>query len=126
MDLKPIPAFYCCYFLRSAQGEGAKRRFFYIGSTPHPRRRLAQHNGQEGGGAVQTRIKGRPWEMTCIVTGFPSRVAALQFEYVGPFLLFAKEPEPDEISRRAPLVSTSSMTRLDTRHQGSQVQATCN
>ena len=79
MEPRSIPAFYCCYLLRSTKNPTALP---YIGSTPNPRRRLAQHNGRYKGGAVRTSHKDlRPWEMTVIVTGFPSRISALQFEW---------------------------------------------
>lgn len=74
MEHKQLPPIYGVYLLQSAV---AKRT--YIGSTPNPLRRLKQHNGLTKGGAYAT--KGhRPWKMAIFVSGFPSKVAALQFE----------------------------------------------
>ncbi|KAJ4423794.1 Slx4p interacting protein [Gnomoniopsis sp. IMI 355080] len=75
---KPIPALYVVYILRST----VRKASLYIGSTPHPPRRLNQHNGKVKGGAARTsRNSLRPWEMVGIVSGFPSMVGALKFEW---------------------------------------------
>jgi structure-specific endonuclease subunit SLX1 len=77
-DAHVFPPFYACYLLKSLQTP--KSVAVYIGSTPDPPRRLRQHNGELKQGAFKTRFR-RPWTMTMIVHGFPSRLAALQFEW---------------------------------------------
>ncbi|KAK2595045.1 Slx4p interacting protein [Conoideocrella luteorostrata] len=75
---KPLPALYTVYVLRST----IRHASLYIGSTPNPPRRLKQHNGESKGGATRTsRDSLRPWEMIILVSGFPSMVAALKFEW---------------------------------------------
>ncbi|PHH80694.1 hypothetical protein CDD80_374 [Ophiocordyceps camponoti-rufipedis] len=75
---RPLPALYTVYVLRSS----VRKSSLYIGSTPNPRRRLKQHNGDTKGGAMRTsRHSLRPWEMVALVSGFPSMIAALKFEW---------------------------------------------
>lgn len=52
----------------------------YIGYSIHPLKRLKQHNGELRGGAKYTK-QGRPWEIIAIVSGFPNKRIALQFEW---------------------------------------------
>ena len=65
-----------CYLLATSDGGSQKT---YVGITPDLDRRLAQHNGEQSGGAKATH--GRAWERICHVTGFPDHRAALQFEW---------------------------------------------
>jgi structure-specific endonuclease subunit SLX1 len=113
---KAIPAFYGCYLLRST----VRPSSLYVGSTPNPVRRLDQHNGRVKGGAVRTgRISLRPWEMTCIVGGFASNIAALQFEWAWHNSHLTRHISQDErISFATTQTKTSSRTGRVRRRPG--------
>ncbi|RMZ79664.1 hypothetical protein DV738_g3238, partial [Chaetothyriales sp. CBS 135597] len=113
MDIKPIPAFYGVYLLRST----VRKASTYIGSTPHPSRRLGQHNGRVTGGAVRTsRASLRPWEMACIVAGFPSNIAALQFEWAWQNAHLTRHISAEQRISRPGRPSSSLMDRLSNLH----------
>lgn len=65
------PPVFFCYLLQSVNPDFP--RSTYIGFTTDPRRRIRQHNGEIGNGAVKT-ARRRPWEMCCCVWGFPDKV----------------------------------------------------
>ncbi|KAL9250681.1 Structure-specific endonuclease subunit SLX1-like protein [Drosera capensis] len=70
--------FFGCYLLASLSPR--HKGHTYIGFTVNPRRRIRQHNGEIRSGAWRTKKK-RPWEMALCIYGFPTHVAALQFEW---------------------------------------------
>ena len=53
----------------------------YIGATVDLDRRLAQHNGQLGGGAKATHVRAGGWYRVCHVRGFADNHGALSFEW---------------------------------------------
>jgi structure-specific endonuclease subunit SLX1 len=67
-----------CYLLRSRNP--SFKNHCYVGFTVDPPHRLKQHNGEILGGAFKTHTK-RPWDMTLVVFGFPTRKLALRFEW---------------------------------------------
>lgn len=69
---------YYCYLLKSFKSPNSTST--YIGFTVNNKRRLRQHNGETSAGAKRTE-KGRPWKHVVIVSGFPNKNVALQFEW---------------------------------------------
>ena len=56
-------------------------KFTYAGVSPDPVQRLRKHNGEIKGGAKYTTSKGAGWKHVCIVSGFQTKIQALQFEW---------------------------------------------
>ncbi|CED83043.1 structure-specific endonuclease subunit slx1 [Phaffia rhodozyma] len=94
------PTLYSCYLLRPVY---ARSRRTYVGSTPHPMRRLRQHNREALGGAAYTRKWG-PWNMEMLVYGFPSKHSALQFEWAW------QHPERSRFLRPPPVALSPKYT----------------
>jgi predicted GIY-YIG superfamily endonuclease len=67
-----------CYLLRSV--ETLQSNSCYIGFTIEPFKRLRQHNGELVMGAKHT-LKRRPWVHVAVISGFPNKIVALQFEW---------------------------------------------
>ncbi|AYV76304.1 MAG: GIY-YIG nuclease [Terrestrivirus sp.] len=69
---------YYCYILRSVNPLYPNNT--YVGMTVNPTRRLRQHNGELVGGAKATKTR-QPYEMYCIISGFPTLHDALSYEW---------------------------------------------
>lgn len=70
---------YVCYILRSLKGDKYVNKT-YVGCTNDFPHRLRQHNGEIVGGAKATRTL-KPLAIYCVVTGFRTKIEALQFEW---------------------------------------------
>lgn len=53
----------------------------YAGVSPDPVRRLKKHNKEISGGAKYTLSKGNGWEHVCLISGFHTKIQAMQFEW---------------------------------------------
>lgn len=56
-------------------------KYTYAGVSPDPVQRLRKHNGEIKGGAKYTTSKGPGWKHVCIVSGFQTKIQAMQFEW---------------------------------------------
>ncbi|KFH13680.1 GIY-YIG catalytic domain-containing protein [Toxoplasma gondii VAND] len=69
--------FHCVYLLRSLKNP----RYTYVGYSVHPLNRLKQHNGETSHGGAWKTQRHRPWALVLVLHGFPTQIAALQFEW---------------------------------------------
>ena len=53
----------------------------YVGVSNNVDKRLRAHNGEIKGGAKYTTSKGPGWKHICIISGFPTKIESMQFEW---------------------------------------------
>jgi len=55
--------------------------FTYVGVSNNAEKRLRAHNCEISGGAKYTTSKGAGWKHICIISGFPTKIESMQFEW---------------------------------------------
>ena len=55
--------------------------YTYVGVSNNAEKRLRAHNGEISGGAKYTTSKGSGWKHICIISGFPTKIESMQFEW---------------------------------------------
>ena len=65
---------WACYIIEN-------RGYTYVGVSNNVIKRLRAHNGEICGGAKYTTGKGKGWKHICVITGFPTKIESLQFEW---------------------------------------------
>jgi predicted GIY-YIG superfamily endonuclease len=63
-----------CYIIEN-------EKYTYVGVSNNAIKRLRAHNGEIKGGAKYTTSKGSGWKHVCIITGFPTKIESMQFEW---------------------------------------------
>jgi len=99
------------YLLESTSGKT------YIGATVNMNRRLRQHNKEIKGGARYTSkwvVRGETWKHICHVSGFPTWVDALQFEWKWKHLTRYKQTLQKRLEDLNILLSSDKSTLTST------------
>ncbi|KAG9322034.1 hypothetical protein KVV02_006052 [Mortierella alpina] len=112
----PLIPFYCCYLL--ASNVPRYKSHAYVGSTPDPVKRLRQHNGDLTQGAKKT-SKKRPWKMVLLVHGFPTKLAALQFEWAWQHPERSRQFGSSSSAKTVPPTSSHSLPAAGSQATGS-------
>ena len=55
--------------------------YTYVGVSNNAEKRLRAHNGEIRGGAKYTTSKGKGWKHICTISGFPTKIESMQFEW---------------------------------------------
>ena len=63
-----------CYIIEN-------KGYTYVGVSNNAVKRLRAHNGEIKGGAKYTGSKGPGWKHICIISGFPTKIEPMQFEW---------------------------------------------